>query len=213
MVSVWWLAIDRNAGHASFEELKRRKVIAQGWPDLGDMTQFVAECQRAEPEIVKRKLVDRLREAYPGDEVSARLPSALYNFFFGIQPGDLVVGIEGFAVRGICEISDECLYSFEATTRDGREQNYAHGRGPVVWFSWEEFSPDWTPSEAGQTKAVAGLRGDARDEIIKRFASEGWQETMHLLSSPKNAERLRRSIGQMEQGEDMPAPLESVAIG
>jgi antitoxin YefM len=26
------------------------------------------------------------------------------------------------------------------------------------------------------------------------------EETMHLLSSPKNAERLRRSIGQMDAG-------------
>ena len=28
----------------------------------------------------------------------------------------------------------------------------------------------------------------------------GWQETVHLLSSPRNAERLLRSIGDIERG-------------
>jgi len=29
---------------------------------------------------------------------------------------------------------------------------------------------------------------------------EGWQETVHLLSSPANAEHLRRSIEQLDAG-------------
>jgi hypothetical protein len=34
-MSTWWLAISKK--HTSYNELKHRKVIAQGWPDLGDL--------------------------------------------------------------------------------------------------------------------------------------------------------------------------------
>jgi len=201
VVNVWWLAIDRNEGYASFEELKHRRVIAQGWPDLGDMSQFIAENKSAHPEIVMNGLDALLRQAYPNAEISPKLLNGLYNFFFAIQPGDLVVGIEGAEVRGICEIPPEVAYSFEPRAADGQEQNYARGRGPVTWFPWKEFSPDWAPVAARRTRAVAGLRGDARGEIIRRFQLGGWQETAHLLNSPKNAERLFRSIRQMDRGE------------
>jgi predicted Mrr-cat superfamily restriction endonuclease len=199
MTNVWWLAIARNEGHASFEELEARGVIAQGWPALGDMTRFLDENKTAEPAVVIGRLAALLREAYP-DEAREMLPGNLYNFFFGIQPGDLVIGIEGSGVRGICEVPVRCSYSYRAEARDGRAQNYAHERGPVKWLPWEEFSPDWALPAPGRTLAVAGMQ-DSRDEIVRRFRSEGWQETLHLLSNPKNAERLVRSIHQMDAGE------------
>jgi len=36
-MSVWWLAIAENEGHATYQQLKERRVVAQGWPDLGDL--------------------------------------------------------------------------------------------------------------------------------------------------------------------------------
>ena len=35
-MNTYWLAIDTKC--TSYLELKHRKVIAQGWPDLGDLT-------------------------------------------------------------------------------------------------------------------------------------------------------------------------------
>ena len=35
MINTWWLAIDKK--YTSYEELKHRKVVAQGWPELGDL--------------------------------------------------------------------------------------------------------------------------------------------------------------------------------
>ena len=44
-------------------------------------------------------------------------------------------------------------------------------------------------------------RRDAEDVIMmSRSEWESWQETMHLLSSPVNAERLKLSIQQSQQG-------------
>jgi len=37
--------------------------------------------------------------------------------------------------------------------------------------------------------------------LISESEFAGWQETVHLLSSPKNAERLLASIAELEQGE------------
>lgn len=36
--------------------------------------------------------------------------------------------------------------------------------------------------------------------MISEDEFEGWQETVHLLSSPRNAERLMRSIRQLNAG-------------
>jgi antitoxin YefM len=37
--------------------------------------------------------------------------------------------------------------------------------------------------------------------ILSETEFAGWQETVHLLSSPKNAERLRASIHQLDAGQ------------
>ena len=37
--------------------------------------------------------------------------------------------------------------------------------------------------------------------ILSEEEFAGWQETVHLLSSPKNAERLRASIRQLDAGQ------------
>jgi len=213
MTNVWWLAIDRNGGHASFEELEHRRVIAQGWPNLGDMTQFLGENVEAESRTVISRLTERLRAAYPGDALPEQLPNSLYNFFFGIKPSDLVVGVEGTNVRGICEIPESLSYRYEPKTHESSEQNYAHGRGPVRWIPWEIFSPDWAPAAPGKgILAVRRLQTEC-DTVIERFQGEEWRETMHLLSSQKNAERLFRSIRQMEQGEETLTPTKGETVG
>ena len=44
--------------------------------------------------------------------------------------------------------------------------------------------------------------GDAGDRIVLMPLDEfnAWQETLYLLSSPANADRLQRSIAQMHEG-------------
>jgi len=48
---------------------------------------------------------------------------------------------------------------------------------------------------------VVVTRQGAEDVVILSMREfEGWQETVHLLSSPANAEHLRRSIEQLDAG-------------
>ncbi len=37
-MNVYCLGIDRKKGNSSYEELKSRKVVAQGWPEVGDLS-------------------------------------------------------------------------------------------------------------------------------------------------------------------------------
>ncbi len=44
-------------------------------------------------------------------------------------------------------------------------------------------------------------RQGVEDVVLMSLSEfEGWQETVHLLSSPANAEHLRRSIEQLDAG-------------
>lgn len=48
---------------------------------------------------------------------------------------------------------------------------------------------------------VIVTRQGAEDVVLMSLSEfEGWQETAHLLASPANAERLRRSIKQLNAG-------------
>jgi antitoxin YefM len=58
--------------------------------------------------------------------------------------------------------------------------------------------------EAVDTRApiVVTRQGNKGNVVLiseEEFA--GWQDTVHLLSSPKNAERLRRGVRQAEAGQ------------
>jgi len=58
--------------------------------------------------------------------------------------------------------------------------------------------------EAVDTNApIVVTRQGGKGNVVLISESEfaGWQETVHLLSSPKNAERLLASIAELEQGE------------
>ena len=55
----------------------------------------------------------------------------------------------------------------------------------------------------GSTLMRPGItRQNGKGDVVMLSAEEfaGWQETVRLLSSPRNAERLMRSIRQLESG-------------
>ncbi len=57
--------------------------------------------------------------------------------------------------------------------------------------------------EAVESRApIVVTRQSGRGNVVMIAEEEflGWQETVHLLSSPRNAERLVRSIRQIEAG-------------
>jgi antitoxin YefM len=58
--------------------------------------------------------------------------------------------------------------------------------------------------EAVESRApilVTRQSGKGNVVILAEEEFAGWQETVHLLSSPRNAERLMRSIRELNEGE------------
>lgn len=51
---------------------------------------------------------------------------------------------------------------------------------------------------------IVVTRRGGKNNVVMISAAEfaGWQETVHLLSSPKNAERLFRGVRETEAGQD-----------
>ena len=54
--------------------------------------------------------------------------------------------------------------------------------------------------ETGAPIVVTRQGGRGNVVILSEDEFEGWQETVHLLSSPKNAERLIRAIKELDAG-------------
>jgi MoxR-like ATPase len=167
MPDVWWLAID--VDYSSYEELKQRKAVAQGWPDLGNIS-FLRDLSAANQQQLRDLAV---QVGY--DEKPVRVFDQLLG---KVKPGDLVLGREGIKVRGVGEICDCSMYGFDRDgsftgvdpTSFGREEfNYAQCLFPVLWVDWDQTGvrPPRGP------RIVPGIR---RLRIDKDLVLQAWQD-------------------------------------
>lgn len=134
-MSVWWLAVDKK--NASYEELKHRKVVAQGWSAIEDLRTLctLAKNGDGEAEEAFKKTVDELeRIVYEGNKTG--IPAKVMWSLMRLKEGDLIVAIEGTVVRGICRLDKNGWESYQYDCRD--EYEYAHTIGfPVRWKDWD----------------------------------------------------------------------------
>ncbi|EGQ7864500.1 hypothetical protein F1K70_24760 [Vibrio parahaemolyticus] len=150
-MNIWWLAIDRD--YTSYEELKYRKVVAQGWPKLGDLSLLL-------PLVINNykneflETVNALNKLAYGEEGHA---SKVMWSLFSMKKGDLVVGIEGTTVRGICQVNLDANESYQLQSPNAF--NYAQTiSSGVKWVDWNESilgTPPTAPAKSVQ--GVAGL--------------------------------------------------------
>ncbi len=129
---VWWCAIDPK--WSSYDELKNRNAVAQGWPDKGDLSHVVGQPR------------EQISNALGGDDEN--LARIFHYLLTKIGPGDLVVANEGTTIKGVCEILPVTRYIYDASTnleglspdqasprfREEAEFNYTHCLYPVRWI-------------------------------------------------------------------------------
>ncbi len=151
---VWWMTINRAMGN-TYLNLKHRKVIAQGWPYLGDLSSLVYDFEKYR-QGNRSEFENRLLRLIPKSIYSEELdnpPIALLNFYnlFSIAKGDLVVAVESAQgagpVMGICQAEQNAWESY----RHDNPGLYDYAQTvcyPVNWVDWKEIGakPPRSPS-------------------------------------------------------------------
>jgi hypothetical protein len=157
-MKVWWLAIDKNGKHCSYLELKHRKVIAQGWSALGDLTSLKTFYFGSNKKGFKETIQLLGDTTYKGkhwfdkNRKLNKCPSVMWNMM-DIKKGDLIIGIEGTTIKGICEISVDGIKSYNYDDR----YEYAQTIGKFVeWIDWDKSLFGFTPSTPRQ--GVHGIK-------------------------------------------------------
>ena len=133
-MSVWWLAASANNGDCSYIGLKGRKVLAQGWPYIGDLS-AIFNAKRDEKKL--KKLLHALIDyCYPdkADKVDPN-PEKRFMNLLNIQVGDIVVICEGLSIKGLAKITTPLSYSYY---NNNGAYEYAHQFGSVTeWKDWD----------------------------------------------------------------------------
>lgn len=120
-MNVWLLAIDQN--YCSYNELKYRKVVAQGWPSIGDLSSLLP----VHDEAKFREIITNLVSYHYQGWIDERDPGRIMLNLVSMEPGDFVICCEGESVRGIAKISTDAKYLFQYQ----HLYEYAHCIGPV----------------------------------------------------------------------------------
>lgn len=144
-MNVWWLGVKTK--YCTFEELKERHVVAQGWPHLGDLREVFFLGQNPANEALFKAEIETIFGEPGGDNA----PDPFWNLS-QIKAGDLVVAAEGVTVKGICRVKVDAWssYQFQPTWArvrrdvwsskvDTVQVNYAQTVcGPVQWRMWSK---------------------------------------------------------------------------
>ncbi len=151
-MNIWWVALDLK--YTSYEEVKHRKVIAQGWPQIGDLrTIYSLASDPANERLFKDVIVELGRLHYKGGD-NFTAPEPMWNLS-QVRLGDLLVGIEGTKVRGICQADRDAITSYRFD--NSGYYNYAQTVcAPVEWREWDKVRMGEPPRAPGQS--VLGIR-------------------------------------------------------
>lgn len=140
---IYRVAIDENHGFCSYDELKQRSSIAMGWPDFGNLTNFIGQ----DRSVLSNELERRSHtHGYANEEwwqIDSRHADRWFYYFLNLQPNDLVIAQVGIEAVGITQVCTESSYVYN--TNNG-QWNYAHAWDRVNWIDihrTEYSAPDF----------------------------------------------------------------------
>jgi len=163
-MEVWWLATSKNDGHCSYNELKYRKVLAQGWPEIGDISAFesILDKSAGANDVKFIELINQMVEFVYEGWNDTRNPGRILSNLIRFKEGDLVVCTEGREVKGIARVGKNPKYKFD----DGSGlYNYAQTMYPVTeWKDWNNAIVG-APPESG-TMGPIGITHVQKDAKV-----------------------------------------------
>lgn len=191
-MAVWWLALDTN--HTSYMEMKHRKLIAQGWSALGNLSTLYPLVQNNNYGLFEQVIQELARQAYGtnSNEVS-RAPLVMWNLL-KIQANDLIVGIEGTAVKGVSQINQNGGESYRYD--DSGAYEYAQTIGfPVEWIDWNpKIFCNFTPTAPLRLLGIKGVENDRQRVIEVWDAYRNTKLCYSVIDSVINTIRHRISL-------------------
>ncbi|GHT77768.1 hypothetical protein FACS189464_0020 [Bacteroidia bacterium] len=190
------LGIGSEPKKASFEELKQRCVVAQGWSDSGDLS-FLTE---------SAENLDKFLPLFNQGEQSGT--NAFNQFFRSIKTGDIILGLEGNSIKGIGEIPNDFIYFFDDERTDNGEYKY-HYRNcvfPVTWVDWKDFCTDeklW--KQHGRVGASGIVNCNEND--INQYIEQYWE---HYKKDKKiNIQPIEQDAKLQKLKEQLPEKIKS----
>ena len=151
-----------------YENLKKRKVVAQGWhEDWGSYWEN------------EEKINERCKKE--SDQKYINALTQICSRQRGIQPGDIIVAFVGKTCKGICEIP------VKFTFQQNLGKYYSHGLGPVQWVDWADVSSHWAPRPSGQGVHGVENMGKYASKVQSLWEKYKKENIMNeLLANAKN---------------------------
>ncbi len=175
LMNVYWLSTGVNGGYSSYDELKHRKIIAQGWSALNDLRTL---CNIADSNFdLFRDVINHIGDQeykdqhgnlenwWISDKTHGYCANSMWYLFKEMKPGDLVIAKDGRTVKGFCEVTKKGSDSYEYDCRDVYE--YAQTVSfPVEWIDWQTQTVfSFTPTPPAKMRGVMHVQ-NAYQQII-----------------------------------------------
>lgn len=163
-MTIWLLAT--GIGHSTYNQLKERKVLAQGWPKIGDLSALLPikndPVKESKFKEIIKMLVTYVYDT-PDDQALERKPGKIMLNLLKIKKGDYVICCDGKSVQGVAKITENCSYKYD----DSGEYDYSQTISPVT--EWRDI----TKPHGIKLKSMGpvGIQeyGGEQSEIISMF--------------------------------------------
>lgn len=154
-MNIWWLATAENDGYCSYNELKHRKVLAQGWSQLGDLSVLLPLIKH---EGQFQETINNLVECVYDGFKDSRNPGRIILNLLKMRQSDLVLCTEGETVKGIAKITSEPKYRYDD---GGGQYEYAQTIFPITdWVDWDESVVSLPTTAARGPVGINRFNGD-----------------------------------------------------
>ncbi len=169
------IGVDTN--YATYEELKQRHVVAQGWSEFGDLTFLLDQSEDIE------EYLPRITYGSQGGK------NTFKQLFRRINSGDIILALEGNQIKGIAEIPDEFTYCYDS------KFDYSNSLFPVTWIDWDSFCKDDNlMSQGGQ--GAPGIVDCGLDNI-NGYINRNWgkfKRENNIDIQPKQCEKQLKAL-------------------
>jgi hypothetical protein len=142
--------------YATYEELKQRHVVAQGWKEYGDLTFLLDPSEDIE-------------EYFPRiNDNSQSGKNAFKQLFREIKSGDILLALEGNQIKGIAEIPKKFTYCYDP------QSEYSNSLFPVTWIDWDSFCKDANLMKQGGQGAQGIVNCGLVD--VNNYIDKNWEK-------------------------------------